>query len=382
MPNAERLMVAVMSAPQVVRIRKGLRVQAKRLMRSSTGRVTPRSVSSPCALAGTPWSNTIRSERNDSLGWRATSKKSSPRSAESRSGVPVLMEVASISIATDPVPASRSSAMLPVVRSNLPRCVEMPRCEISKPGCVCAGSIRYVSSAAQADAEPAQRRAAQTRFTEGAALLALVEIIVRGVRNARVLPGLRCIASADGLDSALRRHSLDANDARELSAAWRRRAGKQQPRNVARAAVLARTCRPFHAALVDGRFPDGPGGVASDDRAVLAQRRLRPHECPLIALGIVGSRLARIDLHSIGLEHEFGLLARGRAQPVRDCLGLGHRRMGAGNGGREGQEWNGATIHGGSPELLTVAGYPDFRQGQPSERARGPASPATSSPPR
>src|ERR1700682_3816010 len=121
------------------------------------------------------------------------------------------MEVASISIATAPVHASRSSATLPVVRSNRPRCVEMPRCEISKPGSVCAGSIRYVSFSAQADADPAHSSAAQPRIARArAGLLTLVEIVVRGVRHARFLSRLRRVAPAGGLDSTLGRHPLDA----------------------------------------------------------------------------------------------------------------------------------------------------------------------------
>src|SRR5258708_17057574 len=151
------------------------------------------------------------------------------------------MEVASISIATEPVPASRSSATLPVVRSNRPRCVEMPRCEISKPGRVCAGSIRYVSCSAQAGALSAQRRAAQACFARTCAgLLALVEIVVRGVRHAPFLAGLRRVAPAGGFDPALRRDPLDAGDTREFAGARRRRPSQQQPRNVARAAILPR----------------------------------------------------------------------------------------------------------------------------------------------
>src|SRR5690242_5478481 len=142
MPKSSRLMVPCASAPQSSwPCFIGCALHLNDLMVSTTGLVTPCSVSSPCTSVGAPFANLASLPLYCAVGNFSTSRNSPVFRCLSRSGTPVSTVVVSMVTSTVPVFASRSSTMVPPDAVNMPRHTETPpKWSASKDGWVCLAS--------------------------------------------------------------------------------------------------------------------------------------------------------------------------------------------------------------------------------------------------
>ena len=89
-----------------------------------TGLVTPLIVSLPSTATGFSPSKTTLVDLKVAVGYLAVSRKSSPWMCSLNSGKPVLTEVVSITMSTEPVFAALSKTIVPLVLSKRESCCE------------------------------------------------------------------------------------------------------------------------------------------------------------------------------------------------------------------------------------------------------------------
>ena len=134
-PQSERLIVAVASAPHIGFLLNGFSPQTKFVTLKLTGLVTPIIVKSPSTWTTRSPSNVSLSDLNVSVGNFSTLKNRSPLTIASSLASKVRIDVASIVMSMLPFFASRSSITLPDTLPKLPRCGDMLICRASHCGC-------------------------------------------------------------------------------------------------------------------------------------------------------------------------------------------------------------------------------------------------------